>query len=74
MQRATSTFWEISSVLIAMLCQFLLIPGRALKQQNKSFIKVVKFNKGIKLTLITLKSLRELLHFTAIHNILVHSK
>lgn len=43
--------------------------------KTKQFIiKVVKSNKGIKLTLMTLKSLRYLLQFMAIHNILVHFK
>lgn len=40
--------WEISSVPITTLCQLFLIPGLGLKQQNNFFIKVVKFNKGIK--------------------------
>ena len=45
-----------------------------LKTTKQFIITVVKSNKGIKLNLMTLKSLRYLLQFMAIHNILVHFK
>lgn len=67
-------FWEIVAVLITVhQCLFLLL-RTVLKATKQLLIKVVKSNKGIKLSLSTLKSLREFLHFMVIHNILVHFK
>lgn len=45
-----------------------------LKATKQFLMKVVKSNKGIKLNLPTLKSLRELLQFKPTDNILVHFK
>lgn len=56
-----------SSWLFSLLC---IVP----KATKQFLIKVVKSNKEIKLNLTTLKSLRELLCFMAIRNILVHFK
>lgn len=51
-----------------------LIAMYSLKATKQFLINVVKSNKGIKLNLAILKSLRELLQFIATDNILVHFK
>lgn len=64
-------FRETSAVLITILHLWLLLLCTVFKATKQFLIKVVKSNKGIKLSLTILKSWRELLHFMAIHNILV---
>ena len=64
-------FWE-TSLCYHYTLMIILIAMYSFKTTKQFLTKVVKSNKGIKLNLTTLKSLRELLQFIATDNILVH--
>lgn len=63
-------FWEVSSVHFFSSSYYVSFKG----SKTFSLLRWLPPTKEQKLNLLTLKSLRELLHFMAIRNILLHSK